>query len=182
MKAVNLGSRASVIQIELLQSTSYSVSQKSKSESTSEDFITTVIATVTQGNLSIETGLSLPTIPTIRKEELPDRERDCEDYYVSPFIREVAPGSYKLDGRVVKGGVEGTFSDYHGRSFREIWYTFADGTPWDVLALGYLTDMVIILCLISRVKIMMIGDSLAVHPIIGLRAISITKPGLSTQH
>jgi hypothetical protein len=98
--------------------------------------------------------LSLPTVPTIRKEDLPDRERDCEDFYVSPFIRKVAPGSYKLNGRVVKGGVEETFSDYHGRSSREIWYTFADGTPWDVLALGYLTDMVIIKHLISRTKMM----------------------------
>jgi acyl-coenzyme A thioesterase PaaI-like protein len=148
VKAINFGSRVSVIQIELSQSTSHSKSQNSKSKSHSADIFIGVIATVTQCNLATEKGLSLPTVPTLRKEDLPDREKDCEEYVVSPLIKKLAPGSYKLDGKVVKGGVEGTFSDYHGRSFREIWYTFADGSPWDVLSLGYLTDMVIILLLI----------------------------------
>jgi hypothetical protein len=144
VKAINIGSRVSVIQIELSQSTSHSVSQNSKSNSHSADSIVGVIATVTQGNLATERGISLPTVPTVKKEDLPDREKDCEEYIVSELIKKIAPGSYKLDGRVVRGGVEGTFSDYHGRSFREIWYTFADGSPWDVLSLGYLTDMVIL--------------------------------------
>lgn len=102
-----------------------------------------MIATVTQGNLATEKGISLPTVPTLRKEDIPDRETECEDYVFSPFIKKFVPASCKLDGRAVRGGVEGTFSDYHGRSFREVWYTFADGSAWDVLSLGYLTDMVI---------------------------------------
>jgi acyl-coenzyme A thioesterase PaaI-like protein len=142
VKAVNLGSRVSIIQIELSQSASHSVSQNSKANAKSQEYIIGVIATVTQGNLAAEKGISLPTVPTLRKEDIPDREKDCEKYVVSSLIKRLAPGSYKLDGRVVKGRVEGTFSDYRGRSFREIWYTFADGSAWDVLSLGYLTDMV----------------------------------------
>lgn len=143
VKPVNIGSRVSVVQIELSQSVSHSVAQNSRSDSQSIEYITGVIATVTQGNLSTEKGPSLPTVPTIPKEEIPDRERDCVDFVEDPFIEKVAPAAVKLNGKVVPGGIARTFNDHRGRCFREIWYTFADGTQWDVLSLGYLTDVVI---------------------------------------
>lgn len=142
MKPVNIGSRVSVVQIELSQSVDHSVSQNSKSHLQSVEFITGIIATVTQGNLATEKGPSLPTVPTIPKEEIPDREKDCVEFVEDPFIKKVAPAAAKVEARVVPGGIEQTFSDHRGRSFRELWQKLADGTCWDVLSLGYLTDVV----------------------------------------
>jgi len=139
IKPINIGSRVSVIQIELSQSTAHAVP---KPESQDTELIVGVIATVTQGNLATEKGLSLPTAPKLRKEDIPDRVKDCEDVEISPYIKEIAPGAYKLDGRVVPGGIEGTLSAYRGRNTREIWYTFADGSAFDVCSLGYVTDLV----------------------------------------
>ena len=60
----------------------------------------------------------------------------------APFIKKVAPASAKVDARFLPGGVEETYNDYRGRSFRELWLKFADGTNWDVLSLGFMTDVV----------------------------------------
>ncbi|KAG0652497.1 hypothetical protein D0Z07_0658 [Hyphodiscus hymeniophilus] len=140
VKPVNIGSRVSVIQIELSQSVSHSVSQNSKSHSQATDYITGVIAIVTQSNLATESGLSLPTVPTIPKSEIPDREKDCVDFIEDPFIKAAAPTSLKADIKVLPGGIDRTGSDHRGRSFRELWLKFADGTNWDVLSLGWLSD------------------------------------------
>lgn len=120
----------------------HSVSQNSKSSSQSLEFITGVIATVTQGNLVAEKGPSLPTVPTLLEDEVPDREKDCMEFVEDPFIQKVAPAAAKVESRVVPGGIKRTFSDHRGRSFREMWLKFADGSHWDVLSLGYLTDVV----------------------------------------
>ena len=128
---VNLGPRVSVIQIDL---------QSEQPEA--GGFKSCVIATVTQGNLATEKGISLPTHPAVKKGDIPDRDRDCEDFVVSPATQQIAPVFMKLSGRVVKGGSAGWYSDHLGKSIREIWYTFADGTDFDVLSMGYLTDCV----------------------------------------
>ena len=141
VKAINIGSRVSVIQIELSQSVEHSVSQNSRSHPQSVKFITAVIATVTQGNLATEKGPTLPTVPTIPREEIPDREKDCIEHVDPPYLQELAPASTKVKSKCLPGGVEETFNNDRGRSCRELWSSIADGSNWDVLSLGYLTDM-----------------------------------------
>jgi hypothetical protein len=128
---INLGPRVSVIQVDL-----------QNEENKAGGFKSCVMATVTQGNLATEKGISLPTHPVSKKPGIPDRELDCEEFIVPPIVRQLAPAFIKLSGRVIKGGPDGWYSDHLGKSIREIWYTFADGTGFNLLSLGYLTDCV----------------------------------------
>lgn len=73
---------------------------------------------------------------------VPDRETECVPYFYSEHIRALAPGAFKLNERRVKESLRGTEKPGKERSVRELWYTSADGTGFDVLSLGYLTDMV----------------------------------------
>ena len=171
MKAVSLGSRVSVVQINLQDK-----------DPKSQEFRTCVLATVTQGNLATERGISLPTEPILKKEEIPDRDGDCEDHTVSDFIREIAPGSFKLDGRVPKRDLSGTDSDRRGKNCRRIWFTFADGSAWNVPSLGYLTDMVSGYLHFLVGEKMLTSKSSLVRPIITVRMTKITKRGLYIRH
>jgi hypothetical protein len=99
------------------------------------------LATVTQGNLATEKGLSLTTEPALRKEDIPKLE-ECEDRVYPAYLEKIAPAALKLREKRLKGGIEGTGNAEKGRSVRETWFTFADGTGFDVLSLGYLTDKV----------------------------------------
>ena len=137
MNAVQLGSRTSVVQIKVSQSSTQSVSQNSESGR-----VTSVIAMVTQGNLATEKGPSMPTPPTIPKDEIPDLEKDCEDFSETPLFRKFAPASTKVISKALIGRGQEAFEGYLGRSNREYWRKCNDGSNWDVLKLGYLTDAV----------------------------------------
>jgi len=101
-----------------------------------------VISTVTQGNLASEIGLNLPTVRALRREDVPDRERDCEEYFYAPYWEQLAPGALKVRQLRAKRHVLDTLSATKLKSVRDVWYTFRDATGFDVLSLGYLTDMV----------------------------------------
>ena len=78
----------------------------------------------------------------MRREEMPVREWDCDKFVYPKYIAQIAPGAMKLEQWRVKGGVAGTFNAKRGRSVREVWYSLR-WTGFDVLSLGYLTDMVL---------------------------------------
>jgi hypothetical protein len=82
-----------VIQIEI---------QTPEKNSTSA-FKTCLIATVTQGNLAMEKGVTLSTVPVLTLKDVPDRERDYEDYAYPDFTKKFAPGAFKPNERRVKG-------------------------------------------------------------------------------
>jgi hypothetical protein len=86
--------------------------------------------------------MTLPTISILESMNIPDREKECDPYFYPEHMRALAPGAFKLHERRVKESLRGTKIPGKERSVRELWYTFADGTGFDVLSLGYLTDMV----------------------------------------
>lgn len=128
VRPVSIGSRVSVLQIEI-----------QKPGPASQGPVPCVLSTVTQGDLSKETGISLPTELVLRKEDIPDRESDCEERIYPPYTKEIAPCTLKVIQRQAKRGGPDTL---RSRSIREVWYAFADGTGFDLLSLGYLTDQV----------------------------------------
>ena len=142
VKDVSVGSRVSVVQVELSQVVPLSSSDDSKSHSKDVGTVTGLISTVTQGNLATEEGLSMVRGQTTSKDEIPDREKDCEVLVERPFTLKVVPVANKGVIMVPRGSVNGTCSDRQGRAFRDIWMSFKDGTSWDVLSLAYLVDAV----------------------------------------
>lgn len=127
VKPVNIGSKISIVQVEI---------RTAEGEASNTKLC--LLATVTQSNLATESGVTLPTLPALKA--VPDRENDCEDHFLSESIRPVAPGAFKLIGRVPI--TENREASKANLSVREIWHSFADGTDFDLLSLGYLTDMV----------------------------------------
>jgi len=128
---VSIGSRVSVLQITL-----------QVTEPGSEDVKVCVISTVTQGNLATETGLNLPTECALRREDIPDRQRDCEEYSYAPRLNQLAPVALKVRQLRAKRHIPSEPGATKSNSIRNTWYTFRDETGFDVLSLGYLTDMV----------------------------------------
>jgi acyl-coenzyme A thioesterase PaaI-like protein len=106
-------------------------------------FKTCHIAIVTQGNLATEAGMTIETTPTTPKEEIPDREKDCERFKQPAWVLRALSVANKLRTFNVKGGVDGKWSDRHGLGVRECWMGFSDeSTRFDVLSLGLLCDFV----------------------------------------
>lgn len=107
-------------------------------------FKTCHIAMVTQGNLATEKGMSIETTPAIPRDEMPDRERDCERLRQPGWaLRAFAVGD-KLKTLHVKGGVDGKWvAGPGGLSTRDCWMRFSDEeVRFDVLSLGLLCDFV----------------------------------------
>lgn len=130
VKPVNLGSRVSVILIEI----------HTPENGSDVNFKTCLLATVTQGNLATEAGITLPTIPVLKIDDLPDREKDCKGFSIPENMRKLSPGAFKLSARKPKRELRDP--SIAARSVREIWYKFTDGTGFDVISLGFLTDLV----------------------------------------
>jgi hypothetical protein len=63
------GSRVTVVQIELQKPILGEAANQ-----------TCAIGIITMSNISLESGLSLPIDPSIPKEDIPDRERECEQW------------------------------------------------------------------------------------------------------
>jgi hypothetical protein len=102
-----------------------------------------VLAIITQGNLATEKGLTIKTEPAVRKEDMPDRERDCVAYRMPDPILQVAPAIGKIDGWAVKGGKYGLMVPWKGlRNVGEGWIGRADGEDHDVLFMGFISDSV----------------------------------------
>lgn len=115
---VQLGKRVSVVRVEIL------LAGRGEEEKVG------LLATVTQGNLREEKGLSLPTLGVrgLSEGELPRRE-DCVLHIHEKYIEKLAPGALKVEQwRVPHVEEMGAAS----RSLREAWYRFSDGTAFDI--------------------------------------------------
>jgi len=101
---------------------------------------TCTLATIIMGNLAGEKGMTLPTTPILRKEDLPDRSNWIESIRPN-FMRKVFPIVFKTrrwlgttDPIVTKTLAE--------KSMRGLWTSRWDGKGWDVLGLGFVCDLV----------------------------------------
>ncbi|KAE8444281.1 hypothetical protein EG329_000688 [Mollisiaceae sp. DMI_Dod_QoI] len=136
------GSRVSVVQVSL------QVSTKSKNPSPnqhqSEEWRTCVLGIITQGNLSIERGLSIPIPLPFPKDQIPDRKKECVVGEHPRWYIDAAPMIAKFETWMPKFGDEEKVEAYgnprFGRETREIWLRRRDGKSWDVLSLGLLCD------------------------------------------
>jgi hypothetical protein len=98
-------------------------------------------------NLSLEIGLTITTDPSVPKEDIPDRVRDCEQWtlendpaMVTVYLR--SPVNNKFETWRAKGQEDGVVADRFGFSVRRTWITRGDGKEFDVLSIIAICDWV----------------------------------------
>ena len=135
------GSRVSIVQVE--------VQKLIRSVAVAEilDYKTSALAIITMGNLALERGITLILPPTLAKEHIPDREKDCFCWTLEKDpdmvdIHDHAPVGSKFETWYVNGFNDGMMNDRFGLSVREKWCSRADGKDFDVMALVALCDWV----------------------------------------
>jgi hypothetical protein len=106
-----------------------------------DEFRVCTVATITMGNLGEEKGVSLPTKRVVRKEEIPDREKECVEDVRPDALRETFPIMFKTRRWEFKSNSNGK-EKLEEKSVRGIWSSRSDDKPWDVLSLGLLCDSV----------------------------------------
>jgi hypothetical protein len=141
VKEASRGARVSVLHIEL---------QKKDKRAAPGSFRTCTFGILTMGNLSTEKGPSLPTRPSIPQHELPDRERECEEYPAPEWLRAHAPVIFKGGSQAVKGFRGAAMNPRFGRNVREKWCRRMDADGFNVLSLGCILDSVRALRLLLR--------------------------------
>jgi hypothetical protein len=135
------GFRISIVQIEIQEPiTSANPRDEAK-------YKTCALAIVTMGNLSLGVGLSLPTEPTVKKEDIPNRDRDCKRWTVEddPVMAEInlrSPVNHKFQNWILKGTKDGMFNDRFGLSVREMWLRRSNGKGFDIMSLVAICDFV----------------------------------------
>ncbi|KAH8693566.1 thioesterase-like superfamily-domain-containing protein [Talaromyces proteolyticus] len=99
-------------------------------------------ATVIQGNLATEKGPSIAVPPTsLSRDELPHRERDCDQFVHPPLITKIMPVSTKM-GVLRRKGAETQFLSRSGKlNVKEMWMRWNDpNQKLDVISLGSVCD------------------------------------------
>lgn len=98
-------------------------------------------------NISLETGLTLPTDTTIEKEDVPDRELECEQWTLEndPIMEEIyirSPVNDKFVTWRVKGQRDGVVADRFGLSVRRTWIGRPEQQEFDILSIVAICDWV----------------------------------------
>jgi hypothetical protein len=95
------------------------------------------LATVTHGNLATEEG---PTLPS-EKLSVPDRA-DCA-LFITDLVRRMVPAMVNVTALTPTGGPDNLWAPATGQNVRDTWFRFTDQpSGWDVLSLGYFSDIV----------------------------------------
>jgi hypothetical protein len=142
VKELSLGSKICVIQVELRAQV------MEKLRAVPGTFRVCTVGTMNMGNLAAERGISLPTKSMVRKEEIPDREKDCVEQVRPEELRETIPIMFKNRRWECGPGANGK-GEGEEKSVRGIWISRSDDKPWDVLSLGQMCDAVSFIFILS---------------------------------
>lgn len=109
-----------------------------------------------QGNLATEDGPSIAVPPIMASHEIPDRDRDCDEWYQSPILKKVMPVITKT--RVLKRKEAKTqFWSRKGKdglNVKEKWVRWEDPSQrFDAISLGAVCDTVSIFLFIPSQSI-----------------------------
>ncbi|KUL84862.1 hypothetical protein ZTR_08250 [Talaromyces verruculosus] len=100
-------------------------------------------ATVIQGNLATEVGPSIAVPPVMTRDEIPDRERDCDESIRTPLLIKLMPVIMKMRVLKRKGAETQSWSrkGAAGLNTKETWVRWEDlNQKLDVMSLGVLCD------------------------------------------
>ncbi|KAE9366745.1 hypothetical protein N431DRAFT_548499 [Stipitochalara longipes BDJ] len=134
------GSRISVVKIELQKTVPPNIPSQGEII-----YRTCALGIITMSNISLETGLTLRTEPSVPKEEIPNRETECEQWTLEndPIMEEIylrAPVNDKLTTWVVKGSQNDGVTDRFGSSVMRTWSCRPGMQEFDILSIVALCD------------------------------------------